>query len=63
MVNFGLPLLRIFLPLHLVSFVIDFGSSYSSSIIIAWMLLKTVVDVGALLFEHDKKRVMPTDCY
>ena len=63
MVNFGLPLLRIFLPLNLVSFVIDFGSSYSSSIIVAWTLLKTVVDVGALLFEHDKKRVMPTDCY
>lgn len=63
MVNFGLPLLRMFLPLHLVSFVIDFGSSYSPSIIVAWMLLKTVVDVGAHLFEHDKKRVMTTDGY
>lgn len=55
--NGGLPLLRMFLPLHLVSSVIDFGTSYIPSVIVVWMLLKTVVDVGIHLFEHDKNRV------
>lgn len=59
MANVGLPLLRMFLPLHLVSFVIDFGSSYSPSVIVVWMLLKTVVDVGTHVIEHDKNRVTP----
>ncbi len=57
MANCGLPLLRMFLPLHLVSSVIDFGTSYIPSVIVVWMLLKTVVDVGAHLIEHDKNRV------
>lgn len=56
-VNGGLPLLRMFLPLHLVSSVIDFGTSYVPSVIVVWMLLKTVVDVGIHLFEHDMNRV------
>lgn len=57
MANFGLPLLRMFLPLSLASSIIDFGNSYSPLVIILWMLLKTVVDVGAHSIEHDKSRV------
>ena len=57
LINSGLPLLRVFLPLFLVSSVIDFGKTYAPAVVVAWMLLKTVVDVGSHLIEHDKNRV------
>ncbi len=53
------PLFRMLLPLHIFSLTIDFDNSFSPIAITAWMLIKTVVDLGLHADEHGGNRLFP----
>ncbi len=46
------PLFRMFLPLHIFTLTVSFDGSFNPAAIAAWMLVKTVVDVGLHIQEH-----------
>lgn len=57
LVNFGVPLLRMFLPVCFLVYLVDFGARFIPAVVVVWMLIKTTVDVGCHITEHDKKRI------
>ena len=54
-----LPLLRMFLPLHIFSVVTDLDSTTSPAMIAVWMSIKTAADLGAHIIEHSQSRRVP----
>lgn len=54
-----LPLFRMFLPLHIFSVVMDLDSTTTTAMIAVWMTLKTSMDVGAHIIEHNESRRVP----
>jgi len=47
-----MPLLRMVLPLHIFTLTVGFDTDYGAGGILAWMLLKTAVDLGIHVHEH-----------
>jgi len=55
-----LPLFRMFLPLHIFAVVMDLDSTTTPAMIAVWMTLKTTVDMGAHVIEHNETRRVPS---
>jgi hypothetical protein len=54
-----LPVFRMFLPLHVFAVVMDFDSTTTTAMIAVWMTLKTSMDIGAHIIEHNQTRRVP----
>ncbi|MGB5346702.1 MAG: DUF6498-containing protein [Woeseia sp.] len=54
-----LPVLRMFLPLHVFAVVMDLDVTTTPAVTAVWMTIKTAVDVGAHIIEHSEGRRIP----
>lgn len=54
-----LPVFRMFLPLHVFAVVMDLDITTNPAVTAVWMLIKTTVDLGSHLIEHNEGRRIP----
>lgn len=55
-----MPLFRMLLPLHVFTVAVGFDTDYGAAGILTWMLLKTAMDLGIHVYEHNHVSPVPS---
>jgi len=55
------PLLRMFLPLHVFTVAVGFATDYGTAGILTWMLIKTCADLGIHAYQHTQPQIKKLD--